>query len=116
MLNYRREMYESVENKFLFDGKKYSVYVNGEEEINKLIMHLKYDFVKHESEKNPNTARIQDTEFIVSCDNKLSLVAYYPSDRMMGFLTDFVDSKLNALPLYVFIDKNATQKYPEYFI
>jgi len=116
MLEYRREMYDEVEQKFLIQGKKYSVYVNGINEINELIRYLKYDFVTHQSRKISNNQQIQDTEFVVSCNNKLSLVADYPTDRMLGFFNTFEENKKEALPLFVFIDKNAPVKYPEYFI
>ena len=118
MLEHRREMYEEVENKFLIQSQKYSVYVKNEQEINELIMYLKYDFVNHETQKGPSISRIQDTEFVVSCQYKLSLIAYYPSYNMHGYIPGNMFQKLKkeALPLFVFIDKNATQKYPEYFI
>ena len=116
MLEYRREMYDEVEQKFLIQGRKYSVYVKNEQEINELIMYLKYDFVKHQSEKNASNQKIQDTEFVVSCEHKRSLIAHYPSDRMLGFFNTFEEEKIDALPLFVFIDKNAPTKYPEYFI
>ena len=116
MLNHRREMHESVEEKFLIDGQKYHVYVNGQEEINKLIMYLKYDFVKHQSMKNPTQTYIEDNEFVVSCDHRLSLVANYPSDRMLGFFFDFEGMKEDALPLNIFMNKEEQVKHPEYFI
>jgi len=116
MLEYRREMYSSVEEKFLIDGQKYSVYVKGQEEINRLIQYLKYDFIKHESEKGPFGEYILSDEFVVSCYLKLSLVATYPSDRMLGFLSDFKSQKEKALPLFVFLDKDPGNNHPEYFI
>ena len=116
MLEHRREMYEEVENKFLINETKYSVYVKNLQEINELIMYLKYDFVKHQSEKNASNQRILDTEFVVSCEHKRSLIAHYPSDRMLGFFNTFEKEKIDALPLFVFMDKNNTKKYPEYFI
>jgi len=120
MLEHRREMYEEVENKFLIQGRKYSVYVKNEQEINELIMYLKYDFVNHETQKGPSISRIQDTEFVVSCQYKLSLIACYPSDYMNGLIPSgdnmFRELKEGALPLFVFTDKQNTMKYPEYFI
>jgi len=116
MLAYRKEMYPSVEEKFLIDGQKYSVYVNGQEEINRLIQYLKYDFIKHESEKIPSKEDILSNEFVVSCYHKLSLVAAYPSDRMLGFTYDFNSEKEDALPLFVFMDKDPGNNHPEYFI
>ena len=119
MLEYRKEMYSSVEDKFLIDGHKYGVYVNGDKEINQLIMYLGYDFVKHESMKNPGKIEIQDSEFIVSCYNKLSLVANYPSNHFLSRMLEGLDFKSmadNALPLLVFMDKDPAENHPEYFI
>jgi hypothetical protein len=116
MLSYRKEMYPSVEEKFIINGEKYSVYVKGHKEITDLIIYLGYDFVNHQSMKGPGTQRIQSSEFVVNCNYKLSLVASYPDDNILGFPSSFENDKVEALPLFVFMDKNPLENYPEYLI
>ena len=44
------------------------------------------------------------------------LLSTYPSNRMLGFISDFNSEKENALPLFVFIDEDLGNNYLEYFI
>jgi len=115
VLEYRKEMYDSVEEKFLINGNKYRVHIKNQKEIDILKSYLDYDFILHESNKGFTGELIQDTEMIVVCDYKLSLVVLIESKSILG-LTDFQKDVEKTLPLNVFIDKNPLKNHPALFI
>jgi len=115
--NQKREVPQSVNDKFLIEGHKVSIYVKNQEEIDALIDYLDFDFIMYESQKLPFPAYIQGTEFVVSCEFNRSVVTSYKGDAILAsaFQNDtwFAGLIEEALPLKVFF--NYTE-YPEYFI
>jgi len=110
-----REVPQEVNDKFIINGEKVSIYVKNEKEIEELIEYLNFDFVLHESRKNPSPTYIQNTEFIVSCKFNKSVIAEYRNESFLSIIKDkpFNDKILDALPLDVFLNPEI---YPEYFI
>jgi len=115
--NQKREVPQSVNDKFLIEGHKVSIYVKNQEEIDALIDYLDFDFIMYESQKLPFTTYIQDTEFVVSCEFDRSVVTSYKGDTILAaaFQKDkwFDELIKDALPLEVFFNHT---EYPEYFI
>jgi len=113
--NQSRKVTQEVNDKFIIDGEKVSIYVKDEKEIDELIEYLNFDFILHESRKNPSPTYLQDTEFIVSCKFNKSVIAEYRTDSFLSIIKDktFDDKILDALPLVAFLNP---KDYPEYFI
>ena len=114
--NQKREVPRSVNDKFLIEGHKVSIYVKNQEEIDALIDYLDFDFIMYESQKLPFPTYIQGTEFVVSCEFNRSVVTSYIGDAVLGFYfnRDNLDNLIKeALPLKVFFNHT---EYPEYFI
>jgi len=116
-LNQTREVPQEVNDKFIIDGQKVKIHVKNIKEIEELIEYLDFDFVYHQSQKNPSRTYIQDTEFIVSCKSNRSIVAEYKSDGMAAMFNQYSGKESynmeDALPLEVFFNPD---KSPEYFI
>ena len=108
---------QSVNDKFIIDGHKITIYIKNIKEVQEFIDFLDWDFVLHQSYKNPSQNYIQDTEFIVSCDYNKSVVVEYRSDGMANlfgmFNSSFEEDISEAVPLKMFFNHT---EYPEYFI
>jgi len=115
--NQKREVPQSVNDKFLIEGHKVSIYVKNQEEIDALIDYLDFDFILYESQKLPFPAYIQYTEFVVSCEFNRSVVTSYKGDAILASAFQkyewFDELIKEALPLEVFFNHT---EYPEYFI